>query len=515
MPFLDKEHFTPHFFSKRRQGSVTGAVTTLLGTLLGGGVLSLPFALRRSGIIIGALLLVLTAVATDFSVFTLVSCSRRSGASTYETVAHTAFGRLGGLLTMGLVVCVTYLPLVGYTILLRDLLAPILEVILSRTLGISARNLMVAALVLVVSPACMLETLSALRHLTLCSVIAVALLAVFIGVRTVDCVVSDGIPEGAVNLWPEDGWSGALQAIPIYICAFACHFNVLPVHGELAKPTRERLHRMVHWTIGLVATFYGLVMALGYTYGICEGTVSDNILNSFGVDDMLMNVGRVGLAVTLLVSFPLLVVPLNGTLVRAYRELTGVDGRSKGPLLDLDNSGGVWPQQYREEAGVSMELETPLLTPSAPPLDAALELDDCCLDDTISAQGSLNGININGGKGESGQDGAGVDISFQTRAWLTCIILSSELLLAFNISMVTDVWGFLGSTANVLVAFTLPCAAYLKIRLHLPRRRQKPGQPLFKKWVAGALVLISVVAAVVCTANSMYLVSTRKKEDEA
>ena len=69
-----------------------------------------------------------------------------------------------------------------------------------------------------------------------------------------------------------------------------------------------------------------------------------------------------------------------------YYTREGVDGRSKGPLLDLDNSGGVWPQQYREEAGVSMELETPLLTPSAPPLDAALELDDCCLDDTISAQ---------------------------------------------------------------------------------------------------------------------------------
>lgn len=36
-----------------------------------------------------------------------------------------------------------------------------------------------------------------------------------------------------------------------------------------------------------------------------------------------MNVGRVGLAVTLLVSFPLLAVPLIGTLVRAYREMTG------------------------------------------------------------------------------------------------------------------------------------------------------------------------------------------------
>lgn len=38
MPFLDREHFTPHFFSEKRQGTVTGAVATLLGTLLGGVV---------------------------------------------------------------------------------------------------------------------------------------------------------------------------------------------------------------------------------------------------------------------------------------------------------------------------------------------------------------------------------------------------------------------------------------------------------------------------------------------
>lgn len=74
-----------------------------LGVCSGGGVLSLPFALRRSGIVVGALLLILTAIATDFSVFTLVSCSRRSGASTYEAVADKAFGRRAKLLCMGLV----------------------------------------------------------------------------------------------------------------------------------------------------------------------------------------------------------------------------------------------------------------------------------------------------------------------------------------------------------------------------------------------------------------------------
>lgn len=49
------------------------------------------------------------------------------------------------------VVCVTYLPLVGYTILLRDLLAPLVEVALDRTLDGAARNLMVSVLVVLVS----------------------------------------------------------------------------------------------------------------------------------------------------------------------------------------------------------------------------------------------------------------------------------------------------------------------------------------------------------------------------
>lgn len=48
------------------------------------------------------------------------------------------------------VICVTYLPLMAYTILLRDLLAPIVEIVLDRTLDSQARNIMVSALVALV-----------------------------------------------------------------------------------------------------------------------------------------------------------------------------------------------------------------------------------------------------------------------------------------------------------------------------------------------------------------------------
>lgn len=56
------------------------------------------------------------------------------------------------------------------------------------------------------------------------------------------------------------------------------------------------------------------------------------------MDDTLMNVGRMGLAVTLLVSFPLLAVPLIGTLVRAHREMAGQLGEGGVPLSGFKTS---------------------------------------------------------------------------------------------------------------------------------------------------------------------------------
>ncbi|CAM9727164.1 unnamed protein product [Discosporangium mesarthrocarpum] len=298
--------------------------------------------------VLGIVMLVLTAIATDFSVFTLVSCSRRSGASTYEAVTDLAFGRRAKLMCMGLVICVTYLPLVAYTILLRDLLSPIAEVALERELSTMERNFIPLSLVVLVAPVCTIKSLNSLRMLSMCSIGAIFLLAVIIALRSTECVMGEGIPRGYINLWPEEGVIGALQAIPIFVCAFVCHFNVLPVHSELSRPTRRRLHKMVHWTVGMVASFYFWVGIMGYLYGACSGGVEDNILNNFGTDDTLMNIGRIGLSVTLLVSFPLLVVPLSGTLVRAHREITG----PKGAMRE-QGEGGCLPCQQGESTANS------------------------------------------------------------------------------------------------------------------------------------------------------------------
>ena len=50
--------------------------------------------------------------------------------------------------------------------------------------------------------------------------------------------------------------SSAFYAMPIVAVAFLCHFNVLPTHCELRRPTRRRIGSVVHLTMLFCSVFY-------------------------------------------------------------------------------------------------------------------------------------------------------------------------------------------------------------------------------------------------------------------
>ena len=54
------------------------------------------------------------------------------------------------------------------------------------------------------------------------------------------------------HLWPED-WAKALYAFPTFGVSFLCHFNALPTHQELARPTRHRMRRVILVTLTLTS----------------------------------------------------------------------------------------------------------------------------------------------------------------------------------------------------------------------------------------------------------------------
>ncbi|EWM27461.1 Amino acid transporter, transmembrane, partial [Nannochloropsis gaditana] len=57
-----------------------------LAPVVGGGTLSLAYSFAKAGSVVGILVLALICVATDFSLFAMVSASRRTGQKSYEGV---------------------------------------------------------------------------------------------------------------------------------------------------------------------------------------------------------------------------------------------------------------------------------------------------------------------------------------------------------------------------------------------------------------------------------------------
>ena len=328
------EYFHPAPTSTRRTASAKSAVFNLVSTIIGGGVLSLPYALDKCGLVCFTLFMTLAALASDFSLYVLVSCSRRSGARTYAEVVSKALGpgQAPAIITMVLLALLTYLALVAYLVLIQDLVVALVEryclglgggsgVVGSGAVGLGSgaevahpgsgllfllprgeRRLITIACVLLVSPVLFFRKMDALRVTSVVSLVSMLVLALGIFIRATESPPASyhhhhPTTTSSIKLFPDQS-SDLVYAFPIISVAFLCHFNVLPVYSELHRPTRRRLKRVVHVTMGSSYVFYMIVGILGYVYAKKHRLViQDDILNNFSTNDGLVNLGRVGLLV--------------------------------------------------------------------------------------------------------------------------------------------------------------------------------------------------------------------------
>eukprot|EP01084_Bolivina_argentea_P281553 481749_1 len=158
---MSVELFHPSFSDPSRQVGVMNTAWILMCTVLGGSILSLPYAIHCCGLVPGMLLLLLTGAAADSSIYTLTSCSRRSGKETFTEIMEVAFGHQVKLIACIMFVMVTFVPLVAYTILLRDLSWPL--ILKSPGERMLSPNLLMILLVMVIAPACIVKGISSVQ----------------------------------------------------------------------------------------------------------------------------------------------------------------------------------------------------------------------------------------------------------------------------------------------------------------------------------------------------------------
>mmetsp|Transcript_10465 Transcript_10465/g.28943 ORF Transcript_10465/g.28943 Transcript_10465/m.28943 type:complete len:854 (+) Transcript_10465:135-2696(+) len=367
------DQLNPHPSCRTRKSSTVSAMINLVATVCGGGVLSLPLAFSKAGIVPTTLLMLYGAIVTDFCLVCLVDAARKTGGRTYGDVAAAAFGSVSQVvttLTIGLMLCGT---MIAYQVLVRDIWTPVVFFLLQQMapsasedddhhhpdgeiqVDIESANILLACILVIALPLLWKKDLYALRHTCYVGFGSCVLLMVAVVYRAYEKFATElTVPNAetttsnttrllmdvnssatvhvatelttytATVKWWADEPSDIIFAFPIVVLCFFCSYNVLGVHSQLVNPTRSRIRFVLGLSMFLCWSLFFLVGLCGYLY-TSGGETPDNILLAFELQDKAILAGRMGFCLTLLFGLPLVLLPTRDALtslpeqIRAWR----------------------------------------------------------------------------------------------------------------------------------------------------------------------------------------------------
>ena len=510
-----------------RVGTVSSARFNILSTMVGGGCLSLPLAFQKSGNgFIGPLLLLVTAAVTEF-VFRIHIQSARllhtttgnnnqnrqqgRGNDSFENVAATAFGTTMRTFCTALVLFMCFFGTVGYAVLLRDMLRPINNTFFVRQNHSDADlandntltwrdNISMWIVIFGITPACTIRSLTSLQKFGALGMCSVLILGCCIFFRSGQCLIySSKSLLSNFQLFPNE-WHDLLDVLPLYISCYVCHYNILPVHNELRNPTKPRVRYWLQSTVWLSTIFYCCMGIAGSVYGSCSNNgdrtipVHGNILLDFPEKDPLLLIGRMCLAITITLAFPMLTIPARDivlrTIVPKVHEIFVI--RKQRRHAAATHANATLTEALLEDYNDNNNNTT---TTTA---DRSSNATDVAIDSIEQQVTDLPGQNTS-------ETTVTSTSSFCKRLSAAVFMLYTATILASCVTSIDIVWDLLGSSLSILLSYMIPCGSYILIcQQQQQQRRTSSIRQRISIVLAGLLVVIYTPLMFISTFNAIY-----------
>ncbi|KAJ2777859.1 hypothetical protein H4R18_004928 [Coemansia javaensis] len=304
--------------------SPVGAGFNLVNTIVGSGILALPYALREAGFYAGLAAMAAVAALSYAALTLLIYSGRRSGLDRFDAASGAALGRAGrGLLAFALLVnsvgsCVSYLIIVG------DTGAVVAQQALGARLLTSRAAVMALAAVGCTLPLLFFRTLEPLVRPSVASTACLPLIVAIVAVRGPayrDRAPPGGPGPGPVPV-PAPGpvptpvlGPSVLPAVGVIAFAYSCTQTAFQSYQTLRAKTLRAWRRAAGLANGLALAIYLAFSVAGYrAFGL---RTEPNVLNNFARDDALANVARALLAFSLTLTYPMQFYPIRDLLADA------------------------------------------------------------------------------------------------------------------------------------------------------------------------------------------------------
>ncbi|EDW01097.1 GH21245 [Drosophila grimshawi] len=291
--------------------SHSGHVMTLANSIIGVGILAMPFCFQKCGIILSILLLILSNWITRVCCHYLIKTSLLTRRKSFEMLGLHAFGASGKLLAelciIGYLIgtCITYFVVVG------DLGPQIVAKLFNVDI---AENQHLRTVVMCAVTVCCIVPLGMLRNVDSLSAVCTASIGFYVCLMLK--IVLESESHIVANDWKEKVvyWepAGVLQCLPIFSMALSCQMQLFEVFESINNQSLDRLNGIVRNATWICTLVYIAVGFFGYV-AFCTHSFSGNILinlsQSFGSDII-----KIGFVLSVAFSFPLVIFPCRASI---------------------------------------------------------------------------------------------------------------------------------------------------------------------------------------------------------
>ncbi|XP_039955586.1 putative sodium-coupled neutral amino acid transporter 10 isoform X1 [Bactrocera tryoni] len=289
----------------------SGHIMTLANSIIGVGILAMPFCFQKCGIVLSVLLLIISNWITRICCHYLIKSSLLTRRRSFEFLGFHAFGSSGKLLAELCIIGYLFGTSITYFVVMGDLGPQIVTKMFSLNSADFPHLrtwVMIAVTVFCILPLAMLKNVDSLSTVCAASIGFYVCLVVKIVLESEAHIVTHDWVE-KVEYWRP---AGILQCLPIFSMALSCQMQLFEVFESINNQSVEKLNGIVRNATWICTFVYIAVGFFGYV-AFCTQTFSGNILMNFS-PSFGSDVIKVGFVLSVAFSFPLVIFPCRASI---------------------------------------------------------------------------------------------------------------------------------------------------------------------------------------------------------
>uniref|UniRef100_A0A1L8DDU0 Putative transmembrane amino acid transporter protein n=2 Tax=Nyssomyia neivai TaxID=330878 RepID=A0A1L8DDU0_9DIPT len=290
-------------------GTQTTNVITLSNSIIGVGILAMPFCFLKCGVILAIVLLFVSMYITRISSHFLIKSSFLTKRRNFEFLAFHAFGTSGKLMVELFVIGYLMGTCIAYYVVVGDLGPQIA----AKILNIPQTDLLRLWVMVLLTLLCVLP-LGLLKNVDSLATVSTASIGFYL------CLVLKVIAEAKgpfmlgewrhkVLLWEP---SGIMQCLPIFSMALGCQMQLFEVIETMPGVSLEKMNQTVRSATTICCVVYIFVGFFGYV-AFCAQDFAGNILLNFSAT-LISDIIKIGFVISVACSFPLAIFPCRASL---------------------------------------------------------------------------------------------------------------------------------------------------------------------------------------------------------